>query len=75
MNYYYNPVRLYWDKHCIVNMKENIDELNAKKVLLITWSETALNNRAGKELQEVQKVLETPLYRLIKKGAGWFVHF
>ena len=53
MNYYYNPVRLYWDKHCIVNMKENIDELNAKKVLLITWSETALNNRAGKELQEV----------------------
>ena len=28
-----------------------------------------------KELQEVQKVLETPLYRVIKKGAGWFVHF
>ena len=28
-----------------------------------------------KELQEVRKVLETPLYRVIKKGAGWFVHF
>ena len=28
-----------------------------------------------KELQEVQKVLETPLYRVIKKAAGWFVHF
>ena len=28
-----------------------------------------------KELQEVQKVLETPLYRVIKKGAGCFVHF
>ena len=28
-----------------------------------------------KELQEVQKVMETPLYRVIKKGAGWFVHF
>ena len=28
-----------------------------------------------KELQEVQKVLETPLYRVIKKGAGWFAHF
>ena len=27
------------------------------------------------ELKEVQKVLETPLYRVIKKGAGWFVHF
>lgn len=27
------------------------------------------------ELKEVQKVLETPLYRIIKKGAGWFVHF
>ena len=52
MNYYYNPVRLYWDKHCITNMKENLEELNAKKVLLIKWSETALNNTAGKELQE-----------------------
>jgi len=28
-----------------------------------------------KELQEVQKVLETPLYRIVKKAAGWFVHF
>ena len=28
-----------------------------------------------KELEEVRKVLETPLYRVIKKGAGWFVHF
>ena len=28
-----------------------------------------------KELQQVQKVMETPLYRVIKKGAGWFVHF
>ena len=27
------------------------------------------------ELKEVQKTLETPLYRVIKKGAGWFVHF
>ena len=27
------------------------------------------------ELKEVQKVMETPLYRVIKKGAGWFVHF
>ena len=27
------------------------------------------------ELKEVQKVLETPLYKVIKKGAGWFVHF
>ena len=27
------------------------------------------------ELKEVQKVLETPLYRVIKKCAGWFVHF
>jgi len=27
------------------------------------------------ELQAVQKVMETPLYRAIKKGAGWFVHF
>ena len=28
-----------------------------------------------KELKEVQQALETPLYRVIKKGAGWFVHF
>ncbi len=28
-----------------------------------------------KELKEVQKTMETPLYQLIKKGAGWFVHF
>ena len=27
------------------------------------------------ELKEVQQALETPLYRVIKKGAGWFVHF
>ena len=27
------------------------------------------------ELQQVQKVMETPLYRVIKKAAGWFVHF
>ena len=27
------------------------------------------------ELKNVQKTLETPLYRVIKKGAGWFVHF
>ena len=27
------------------------------------------------ELQEVQRVLETPVYRVIKKAAGWFVHF
>ena len=27
------------------------------------------------ELKEVQQALETPLYRVIKKGAGWFGHF
>ena len=27
------------------------------------------------ELKAVQQALETPLYRVIKKGAGWFVHF
>ena len=52
MNFYYNPVRLYWDSHCIKNLKENIKELNAGKILLIKWSETALQNEAGKELQE-----------------------
>lgn len=52
MNFYYNPVRLYWDTHCISHIKENVKELNAKKVLLIKWSETALQNEAGKELYE-----------------------
>lgn len=28
-----------------------------------------------RELKEVQQALETPLYRVIKKGADWFVHF
>lgn len=27
------------------------------------------------ELKEVQKTMETPLYKVIKKGAGWFAHF
>lgn len=52
MNFYYNPVRLYWDTHCISHVKENVKELNAKKVLLIKWSETALQNEAGKGLYE-----------------------
>lgn len=50
MNFYYNPVRLYWNEQCICNLKENIKELNVKKVLLIKWSENALENNAGKEL-------------------------
>lgn len=52
MNYYHNPVRLYWDTHCIKYVKDGIGELNVKKVLLIKWSETALENQAGKELYE-----------------------
>lgn len=52
MNYYHNPVRLYWDTHCIKYVKDVIGELNVKKVLLIKWSETALENQAGKELYE-----------------------
>ncbi len=52
MNFYYNPVRLYWDEQCICNLKENIKELNVKKVLLIKWSENALDNNAGKQLYE-----------------------
>lgn len=52
MNFYYNPVRLYWDAHCISNMKACIDELNVKKVLLIKWNKTALQNTAGTELYE-----------------------
>ena len=27
------------------------------------------------ELKEVQKVLETPVYKVVKKAAGWFVRF
>lgn len=52
MNYYHNPVRLYWDTHCIKYVKDVIGELNVKKVLLIKWSETALENQTGKELYE-----------------------
>lgn len=52
MNFYYNPVRLYWDTHCITKLKENIEELNVRKILLITWSENALQNSAGQELYE-----------------------
>lgn len=52
MNYYYNPVRLYWDAHCISNIKENIAELGAKSVLLIKWSNAALENQAGKDMYQ-----------------------
>lgn len=50
MNFYYNPVRLYWDTHCMEHVKDVIEELNAHKILLIKWSETALENQAGQEL-------------------------
>lgn len=52
MNFYYNSVRLYWDSHCICNLKDNMEELDVKKVLLIKWSENALQNDAGEELRE-----------------------
>lgn len=52
MNFYYNPVRLYWDSHCICHIKGNIEELNAEKIMLIKWSEAALENKAGNELYE-----------------------
>lgn len=51
MGTYYNPVRLYWGVHCLKEAKEVIETLG-KNVLLIKWSDTALDNEAGNELTE-----------------------
>lgn len=53
MNFYYNPVRLYWDFKCIKDLGPCIEGLNVKKILLIKWSEIALDNSAGKEMYEM----------------------
>lgn len=52
MNYYYNPVRLYWDTHCLKHMSDIVKNLGANNVLLIKWSEAALENQGGRDLYE-----------------------
>ena len=53
MNYYYNPVRLYWGTSCMDNIQDNLQELEVHNILLIKWSETALNNIAGTNLLKI----------------------
>lgn len=50
MNFYYNPVRLHWGEHCLNELKTEVQNLSAKHILIIKWSEQALNNTAGEEL-------------------------
>lgn len=50
MNFYYNPVRLHWGEHCLCELKTELLKLQAKNILLIKWSEQALNNPAGEDL-------------------------
>lgn len=52
MNFYYNPVRLYWGEHCLCELKEELQHLQAKNILIIKWSEQALKNPAGSDLYE-----------------------
>lgn len=51
MGTYYNPVRLYWGTYCLREL-QGITKGLGTKVLLIKWSEEALNNEAGKELTD-----------------------
>lgn len=57
MNTYYNPVRVFWGEHCLVDMKNVCEELG-KKVFLIKWSDKALDCNAGKELKEALQQCE-----------------
>lgn len=52
MNFYYNPVRLHWGEHCLAEIKEEMQQLQAENILIIKWNEKALENQAGKELYE-----------------------
>lgn len=52
MNFYYNPVRLHWGEHCLCELKKELQSLQAKQILIIKWSEQALQNPAGEELYE-----------------------
>lgn len=52
MNFYYNPVRLHWGEQCLSELKGELESLQAKKILIIKWSDNALDNQAGKKLYE-----------------------
>ena len=52
MNFYYNPVRLHWGEACLNGLKGDVESLQAKKILILKWSEQALENQAGKKLYE-----------------------
>lgn len=52
MNFYYNPARLYWGEHCLNELKTEVQNLQAKHILLIKWSEQALENTAGEEMYQ-----------------------
>ena len=52
MNFYYNPVRLHWGEQCLSELKGELESLQAKKILIIKWSDNALDNQAGNKLYE-----------------------
>ena len=52
MNFYYNPVRLHWGEQCLSELGNELQSINAKKVLIIKWNDKALDNQAGKLLHE-----------------------
>lgn len=44
MNKYYNPVRVLQGKNSLENLSELVQELGSKKILLLVWDESVLQN-------------------------------